>query len=224
MAALTFTAAANAQQVVLGLKGGLNIAEILTSTNQNIYLGGVPQGIRNLPRTDLNGGIFASVHLTKKFTLQPEVVYSGQGATGNSQGGNIYSATETYNFHYVNVPVLLKFNSPLGLFAETGPQVGLLLSARVQESVVGNDNTSSFNVKNQFKSTDFAWVLGVGYLSTFHVGIDIRYNLGLSNFSNSSTSGIMNDRVQNGSIKNSVTQIGLFYMFGKPRVEVGGGD
>jgi hypothetical protein len=90
----------------------------------------------------------------------------------------------------------------------------------VDEDVVGSYYTSHYHPKSQYKSTDIAWTLGTGYLSPFNVGFDIRYNLGLTDFSNVTPAGMQSAPVQNGSIKNSVLQIGVFYLFGKSRVVV----
>jgi hypothetical protein len=173
--------------------------------------------IRNFSRTDFHAGFLVSIPLSKKFSFQPEVVYSQQGATGNPAGGYLVSATEKYKLNYVNVPLLLKYHLPVGFFVETGPQVGLLVSAKIDETVVGGINTNTYHVTNQFKSTDLGWVLGVGYLSPIDLGFDIRYNQGLNSINNASASGMQNAPVQGGSIKNSVFQIGVFYLFGKSK-------
>ncbi|MES1160906.1 MAG: porin family protein [Bacteroidota bacterium] len=212
-----FTTTVNAQ-IQFGVKGGFNIAELLTSSNQSVIVNNERMGIRNFPRTDVYGGFLLSVPLFKKFIFQPEVVYSQQGATGNPSGGALVSAIEKYKLNYVNIPLLIKYNLPVGFYVETGPQVGYLLSAKVDEQLVGGVNTGKyFHVKDQFKSTDIAWVLGVGYLSPIDLGFDIRYNLSLSSINNASASDMQSAPVQGGSIKNSVVQIGIFYLFGKSK-------
>ncbi|HEX9512520.1 MAG TPA: porin family protein [Puia sp.] len=216
LTAATFTMTANAQ-IQFGIKGGLNLAEILTSNNQLVNVHNEPMAIRNFPRTDFQAGFLVSIPLSKKFSFQPELVYSEQGATGRPVGGYLVSATEKYKLNYVNVPLLLKYNLPQGFFVETGPQVGLLVSANIVETVVGNVNDNHYHVKDQFKSTDLSWALGAGYLAPIDLGFDIRYNLGLNNINNATVSGMQNAPVQNGSIKNSVVQIGIFYLFGKSK-------
>jgi len=59
---------------------------------------------------------------------------------------------------YVNIPVLFKYNNPGGFFAETGPQLGFLISAKAKSGSV------SFDAKSNYKSTDFSWAIGAGYL------------------------------------------------------------
>src|SRR5882757_5182301 len=175
-----FTTTVNAQ-IQFGIKGGFNIAELSTSSNQSVVVNNEHMGIRNFPRTDFHGGFLLSVPLFKKFSFQPEVVYSQQGATGNPSGG-------------------------------------ALVSAKVDEQLVGGVNTGKYyHVKDQYKSTDIGWVLGVGYLSPIDLGFDIRYNLSLSSINNASASDMQSAPVQGGSIKNSVVQIGVFYLFGKSK-------
>jgi hypothetical protein len=210
------TLAVNAQ-IEIGIKGGFNSAEILTSTEQGVNVNGNPMAIRNFPRTDFHAGVLVSIPLIKKFSLQPEVLYSEQGAAGNPTGGYVVSATEKYTFNYINVPVLLQYKLPLGFYAETGPQVGLLVSANIVEDIVGATTTNTYHVKSQYKSTDFSWAFGGGYISPINLGLDIRYNLGLNNINNASTTGTHTAPVQAGTIRNSVLQIGVFYLFGKLR-------
>jgi hypothetical protein len=205
-------------QIEFGLKGGLNESEILTSDQQFVTVNGNTQQLRNFPRGGFHGGVTVSIPLSKKFSFQPEAMFSTQGANGKPTQGYLISATEEYRFNYINVPLLLKYGFPTGLFLETGPQIGYLVSVDIDENVVGSYYTSHYHPKSQFKSTDISWALGAGYLSPVNIGFDIRYNLGLTDFSNASTSGMQSAPVQNGPVRNSVIQIGVFYLFGKPRV------
>ena len=82
-------------------------------------------------------------------------------------------------------------------------QIGFLLSAKASAG------GTSVDVKSDFKSTDFSWAFGLGYLTTANVGIDARYNLGLSNIENTSGTN------STGTLKNTVIQIGVFYLFGE---------
>ena len=215
--AATFTLGANAQ-IQWGIKGGFNVSELLTSDHQTVTVNNDAMGLRNFPKTTLHSGVLVLIPLSKKFGFQPELLYSEQGANSNPSGGSLVSATESYKLNYVNIPLLLKYYLPVGFFVETGPQVGYLLSAKVDEALVGGVNVNKYyHVKDQFKSTDFSWVLGVGYLSPIDLGFDIRYNLGLANINNASESDRQNAPLQAGNIKNSVVQIGVYYLFGKSK-------
>lgn len=177
-----FTASA---QVQYGLKAGANFAT-LTGT--------ATDGAKT--KVDFNGGGFAHIPLFNSFFLQPELVYSGQGAKGAQSETDF-----TVNQSYLNVPVLFQYRHSSGLFAETGPQIGFLLAANVKSGSMSED------VKSSYKSTDFSWAFGLGYMiPSISVGIDARYNLGLTN--------IAAEEVSGQTVKNSVFQVGLFYVFG----------
>lgn len=167
--------------VELGLKAGLNVATLKISDNSNID-----------PRVSAHFGGLAHIHISKEFALQPEVLFSGQGA--KSTVANVVYKT---NLNYILVPVLLQYMVGTGFRLETGPQIGFLASAKQKAGDLTVD------VKNRFKKSDFAWVFGAGYLSGCGVGVDARYNLGLAK---------IND--DNGSkISNRVFSVGVFYQF-----------
>src|SRR5450631_3642246 len=103
-------------QVQFGVKAGYNLANITQS-------GGSAEDVK--AKSDFNAGLFASVPLFSSCTLQPEVLYSGQGTAVNESG-----ETAKLNLGYLNIPVLFKYQHASGVFAETGPQIGFLLSAK----------------------------------------------------------------------------------------------
>ena len=127
-----------AQQVELGLKGGLNVATIsYPSTNSNVD-----------PRISVNLGGLAHIHLSKEFALQPELLFSGQGYKQT-----ISNVKYKTNLNYVQLPILLQYMIGTGFRIETGPQFGALLSAKSKSGDV------SVDVKDQYKKIDAAWVL-----------------------------------------------------------------
>jgi hypothetical protein len=137
-------------------------------------------------------------------SVQPEAYYSDQGAKVKIDDGSGGTISGTYKLGYINVPVLLKYTTSSGFFVQTGPQIGFLLSAKA--SAEGQ----TVDEKQYFKSTDFSWAFGAGFLTSMNIGIDARYNLGLSNVEKDQGSGT-------GTIKNSVIQVGVFYLFGEPK-------
>jgi Outer membrane protein beta-barrel domain len=183
-------ATANAQ-IQFGVKAGLNLA--------NVSVSGDNSGNSYAMKPDFHVGAFVSIPAFSSFTVQPELVFSGQGSKVTDNDPSDPSGT--YNLQYLNVPVLLKYKASCGFFGETGPQFGILLSANAKQG--GN----SVDIKSSLKSSDFAWVFGVGYTLPVNVGFDVRYNLGLQNVSSDASNG--------GSIKNGVFQIGVFYLFGE---------
>lgn len=159
-----------------GLKAGINFANVHDKANSSTDA-----------RTSFHVGGLAHIHLSREFALQPEVMYSGQGA---KYGGNVTK------LNYVNIPVLLQYMFGDGFRVETGPQLGFLTSAKAKSGGVETD------IKDQVKKTDVSWAFGAGYLGHAGVGVDVRYNLGISSVSKSSQ-----------DVMNRVWQIGLFYQF-----------
>ena len=163
-----------------GLKGGLNVSNLKVG---NTYLDS---------RTSVYGGAFFHIHLDRVIALQPELVISGQGAQQVIDG-----TTRVTSLTYMNVPVLVQYMFGNGFRLQTGPQAGILLSARY------NNGSSKIDVQNSYKSGDFSWALGGSYVSpSSGWGVDARYNIGLTNINMGPT--IVNNRV---------FQLGAIYQF-----------
>jgi len=177
-------ASANAQ-VQFGVKAGGNFA---TQTGSDAGDSRTLFGF--------NAGAFLKLAIQRGLSVQPELVYSGQGARYDVGG-----VTSSYHANYLNIPILLKFSHGSGAYFETGPQFGFLTSASVHQG--GN----STNDKDFYHSSDFAWVFGIGYkIPQSPVGIDFRYNVGLSNVEDREFTG------EHGSVRNDVLQLGITYV------------
>lgn len=173
--------AAVAQEAKIGLKAGLNVA---TLTDNNDEMG---------TRLGFHGGLLAHIHLTPNVAIQPEVVYSSQGAKYTVADGE-----HSLALNYINVPLQVQYMFNNGFRLQTGPQVGFLVG--VNDKRDGNE--TGFFSSDDFKSVDFSWSAGLGYLTYSGLGVDARYNFGLNNI------------IDAGSAerRNNVFQIGLFYM------------
>jgi len=173
-----------AQGVKFGLKAGLNVA---TLTDKDDELGS---------RLGFHAGALAHIHLSPQFALQPEIVYSAQGAKYTISDGE-----HKLSMNYINVPLNLQYMFNNGFRLQTGPQVGFLVDANDKRE--SDDVETGIFTTDDFKSVDFAWTAGLGYLTHSGFGVDARYNFGLSNVLDA---GSLNR-------KNNVFQVGLFYMF-----------
>lgn len=158
-----------AQEIRLGVKGGVNIA----SLGGDSYVGGV--GIGSLSsRTSFHIGGFAEIPLMGDFALQPEILYSSEG----SDWGGIFTTGSDLKLDYIRVPVLAKYNMPFveGLSAELGPVFGVLMNAK----------SGSEDVKDGFKSFDAQIGIGATYRFPFGLAAGLRYNKGLLNVNDNS--------------------------------------
>lgn len=107
-------------------------------------------------------GAFAEIGINEKFAVQPELLFSMLGAKDDNAN---------YDSNYLLIPVMAKYYATEKLSLEAGPQIGFLMSAKYD----GED------IKDVYKSTDFAFNLGAGYDVTEQINVGLRYSLGLSN-------------------------------------------
>lgn len=170
-------------QIGFGLKAGANFSTITGSD---------ASGASTL--VGFNGGVLLRLNLGSSWGIQPEALYSGQGAKYSSS-----TASGTEHNAYINIPVLLTYRLPFGLALQAGPQFGLLMSAKADAGGVTVDN------KSLYKSSDISLAMGAAFTTPFKLGFDARYNLGLANVENAPSSG-------GGTLKNGVFQLGVFYM------------
>jgi hypothetical protein len=171
--------AASTQGITFGLKAGVNFADLG---------GNDADGLDML--VSFHGGALVHVPFGGMWALQPEVLFSGEGAKGD--GGKI-------TLGYIRVPIMIQYVNPSGFYAEVGPHIGFLMSAKSKP-----DGGGDTDVKEFLKSTDFGVAFGLGYRMKNGFGFGGRYNLGLSNISDEADT----------DLKTSSINLGFFYMFG----------
>ncbi len=186
IAAVGFFPAVRAQ-LSYGIKAGLNFST--ESVGSNDY--------STSAQTGFNGGIFARWLFVPSFAARVEVFYSGEGTreeykpTGTE--GNI-------NRGFLRVPVLVQYNIGAGIYAETGPQVGFLLSSKEKfDGMVTN-------IKQYYSAVNLGWCFGIGYrLDGLVKGLEVnaRYAPGLTRLNKEDIAG--------KSLSSSVLSTGLFY-------------
>jgi len=91
-------------KVEIGLKAGLNLAEL--SGNDNVAGDNI---------TAFHGGAYGLIKISK-IGIQPEVLFSKRG-------------NDEVDLGYLDIPVMLKFYVAGGLNLQAGPQFGVLLNA-----------------------------------------------------------------------------------------------
>ena len=174
----------NAQEVKFGAKAGLNLASIT---------GDETDGIES--RTAFHVGAVAEISISDKFSVQPELLYSAQGAKDSFEGIDVDAKID-----YLNLPIMAKYYVAEGFSLELGPQVGFLLSAKAE------GGGESIDFKDETKGIDFGANFGVGYKLESGLNFGARYNLGLSNINDGEDS----DDFKN---QNSVIQLSVGYFF-----------
>ena len=196
--------AINAQDVKFGAKAGVNFASIMGDETEDVNT-----------RTSLHFGVVSEIPISEKFSFQPELMYSAQGAKyedSYTEDGFTVKEELTGKLDYLNIPLMAKFYVADGFSLEAGPQIGFLLSAKADyefsASGGGEDysESDSIDLKDETKSIDFGANFGVGYKMESGLNFGIRYNLGLSNIND----GEGSDDFKN---QNGVFQISVGYFF-----------
>ena len=176
---LAISSTMQAQLVKFGIKAGLNY-DNQTGSDITINSGNYDKEAI----TSYHAGLVAEIKLTDGFSVQPELLYSTQGATYK------YAATEFKNeLGYLSIPVLAKFNLNKTVSLDLGPQASFLLSER-------ND----FDVENA-ETFEFGVAGGLTLNVTKSIFLQGRYVLGLTEAS------------KDADVKNSVVQISAGFKF-----------
>ena len=174
---LAIFAKAQSADTHFGLKAGLNISSL---DEKN--------GVDFNSKAGFHIGGLAHVHLSPHFAVQPEIVYSEQGGKDGA---------DKWDINYINVPVLFQYMTGGGLRLQTGPQLGFAVSSKIKSGDIEQ------NIKDDVNTVDVSWALGASYLFPEAIGIDARYNIGLTNVNDAETP----------VVRNRVFQVGLFYQF-----------
>ena len=181
ISAMFLTTTAFAQKFEIGAKAGVNISNFTGHSDW--------QNAKTNSLVGFHAGGFVSFFLGNTFAIQPEVLFSSQGAKYQDATHN-----ENLTINYINVPVMLKLRSTSGFYIEAGPQLGFKISE------------SSSSIDSLAKTTDLSIAGGIGYHSKIGLGIGARYTAGLSKVGDfKPANGI------NPNFKNGVIQISLFY-------------
>ncbi len=152
-------------------------------------------------RTSFFVGAVVEFEISESFSLQPELLYSSQGAKSSfSEDGFDFEAK--YKLDYLNIPIMAKYYVTEGFSIEAGPQVGFLLSAKADYEEDGESDSE--DIKDDLSSVDFGLNFGLGYKLDSGLNFGARYNLGLSNVA---------DSEGDIDIKNGVFQLSIGYFF-----------
>ncbi|MFY8213907.1 MAG: porin family protein [Flavobacterium sp.] len=166
--------------IVIGVKGGLNMSNFMGDIKDQSM------------RTSVHLGLLAEIIVSDNFSVQPELLYSGQGSSDYSKPG-----FSRIKLDYITLPVLGKFGLTDKLSFEAGPQLGFLVSAK--------NKTEEENKKlDKVKTLDFDLSAGLEYELSNGVIFQGRYNIGLTD---TGLTGDSNKRASNWVIQFSVGYI-----------------
>jgi hypothetical protein len=180
-----FAFLAFAVQAQFGLKAGVNFANL---GGDDVDSDGKKANVQ------LYFGAYYNIALSDNISLQPELVYSGQGAKWEEGGDKA-----KLNLAYLNFTPLFRYNFPGGFFVGMAPQVGFLSSAKWKY------DGEEIDVKDDVKSIDFSGALALGYMLPNGFGFYARYAHGFTSIDKEDS---------DSKIFNRVFSVGLRYNIG----------
>ncbi|MBP9792463.1 MAG: PorT family protein [Flavobacterium sp.] len=164
-------ATGHTQLLKLGAKAGLNYANFSGSDLQTDAI------------TSYHAGLTAQIKLGQKFSVQPELMYSTQGASYKNLNQELKQ-----KLGYISIPVLARIHMARIVSLDFGPQFSYLLSKDIDFGTNVNE-------------LDFAATGGLTINLTESLFIQGRYVLGLTEIS------------KNADAKNAVGQVSLGFTF-----------
>ncbi len=191
---LCFGLDANAQLPQFGAKVGLNLADVYGFEMPSDF-----QYTKEV-REGLVVGAYMTYDIMPLFSIQPEVLYSMKGTKFNVTSP--VPADYLFSYNYIEVPVLLKLNLPIGTVAPfkvnvfAGPDFAFNVTAyeKVTDSVLPN-NSTTFDEKFETSSFDFNLAVGAGTgldVGPTTLGLELRYTFGTHTLTKGSGSGDRN--------------------------------
>lgn len=170
-------------------------------------------------------GGFAKIGLSEKLYVQPELLYSLQGAKFDLELSNIIqpvndsdplfsegslkSNQQESNFI---LPVMLQYYLADKFLVEFGPQLDFLFHTKLDGERETNtgivDENESYNNETDFY---FGLNLGIGYHFNENMGLNLRYNYGFNRLEKSALGSYKSNNVS----RNSVFSLSLEYQFVK---------
>ena len=192
---------ANAQN--FGFKGGYNYS----SFNGEVAKDNTLKGL-----SGFYVGALLELPLGDVLSLQPEVIYSRQGAAWE-QKDILGEFKKDLKLDYLNIPVMAKVN--LGpLFLQGGVQFGFLVGKPETSSTVNGLRVTEQVDKDAYASFDFGVGAGLGVNLSQHFFVEARYTHSLTNALDPDNNSLKNARISDdNNFKNAVLSLGLGVKF-----------
>jgi len=150
-------------RVKVGITGGMNIADQVSSYNSAYTTGSI---------VGFNAGLYLDVPLIYPLSFEPEVLYSQKGYTLNESGDHFSSRQD-----FIDVPLLAKFHLAPGFNFLIGPQLSFLTQTVNTTSsgftLINQNYANPYNGANTFVDG----VVGVSFDLNPSVELRARYTL-----------------------------------------------
>ncbi len=180
------------KKVSPGIRAGVNVT---TLSNINADF-----------KTDFYAGGILGLHLGQRYTLQPELIYTRQGANHvvfvDDETGQP-NREENVTIQYLSLGVINKFYFVDGFHGLVGPSLDMKIGKNFPRVDFDDDD---------YGGVDLGIALGLGYTMPFGLTVEGRFKTGLLDaFNNDYFLGIFDD--PDKVSLNRVFQIGLSYSF-----------
>lgn len=192
---------ANAQN--FGFKGGYNYS----SFNGDVAKDNTLKGL-----SGFYVGALLELPLGDVLSLQPEVIYSRQGAAWEQK--DIFGEfKKDLKLDYLNIPVMAKVN--LGpLFLQGGVQFGFLVGKPEVSYTRGAQRVTEKVDKDAYAAFDFGVGAGLGVNLSQHFFVEARYTHSLTNALDPNNNSLKNAHISDdNNFKNAVLSLGLGVKF-----------
>lgn len=177
--AVLFSISSSAQVFQFGIKAGANLSN---------FTGGNFDDVEKKALIGFHGGLYGRFNFLR-FAIQPEAMISTQGAKIDSVSGSY-----DWKVTYVNVPVMVQYRFPTGVYIEAGPQVGFVVSEDIENETIGDFA----------KGLDLSIAGGLGFRGKKGLGIGARYTVGLSKVGDFDISSGIDPDFKNGVLQFSI--------------------
>ena len=198
--ALSILGFAQAHAQKFGFKGGYNYSSLNGEVAKDNTLKG------------LNGfyvGALMELPIGDVLALQPEIIYSRQGAGWEYDVFLLGKGVIDLKLDYLNIPVMAKVN--LGpLFLQGGVQFGFLVNnPEISVSALGNRISKELD-KEAYAAFDFGVGAGLGIALSEHFFVEARYTHSLTNAFDPNNNSLKNLQISNkNNFKNAVLALGV---------------
>lgn len=188
---------AGSAQLGIGIKGGLNFANVTNAA-----------GINNGSRSGFVAGLFLAPHSRSIIGSRTELLFSRQGynyATGTTSGN--------VDLNYLVIPQFMTINITRFVQIQIGGQMAFLLNAKADSGAAGGNKSPYGNVMGYYNKFDYGYGAGIELHPVAGWIIGARYNIGLSKIYSSLQNGQM-PSFSASDAKNNVVQVFTGWIFG----------
>lgn len=192
LAAALLIAGATQAQISFGIKGGLDMSNIVKTNDPNF---------NTSFKAGFNAGVLLDIHLVGPLAFEPEILFSQKGYSAQTTYGQFDQRT-----NFIDAPLLANFKLAPGFHFVIGPQVSFLMSttntydngfSTVVQQQYENDS-------NKFKKSLIDGVAGFSIALSKGVDLDLRYTIDLQQDNQDGTT-------QTPAYRNQVLQAGLAF-------------